>query len=386
MELNQQSSLINQTLKQVSFSHLAEELSDGVVLTSPYLQQPNPQIVYVNRNLLKLTGYQLEELIGQSPRIFQGEKTNRTMLAQLRESLIAESSFTGETVNYRKDGSPYEVQLTVTPIKDENGKLLYFMGIQRDMSAHREAERSYLEAERLRLALQAEKELNHMKADFIHHFTEQIRQPLTMIRVAAELLDRYGTQISAERQHSRLRLIMNEVDYLATTLDDIRMASSGFDEKPILRLQAIEIEQVLKNIIKSSEEQYPQRRFFIEKDMFFPIELRLDGRLLRIVLHHLLNNAAKFSPPQSEIRICLHATRETITIVISDKGIGIPEESREHLFKHYYRAPNASSYKGIGLGLVIVKRNVENMGGTIELESREKEGTTVRISLPRNLA
>lgn len=374
-----------QDMRAISFYQLAENLNAGLILTSPKLEKPNPQIVYVNSIIQEMSGYTADELIGQSPRIFQGEKTNRSMMNTLKENLESGKVFRGETVNYRKDGSTYDVELNIIPILDANNQALFYLGIQYDISAKRAAERAFLEAEQLLLALEAEKELYRMKSDFVNHFAEYVRHPLTVIRVAAELLDRHNKQIAPERIHSRLRLIMSEVDYMATMLDEIRLAANGFEAQPVLHHQNIELGLMIEDIIAHLKNIYPDREIIFEPINVIPQFLQLDSRMVRVVLQHIFGNAAKFSPQKGKVSIRIHSLADYIEIRVKDNGIGIPEESRGQLFKEYYRAPNAVCYKGIGLGLAIVKKNLELLGGSIEINSEENKGTEVIIRLPKEL-
>jgi putative two-component system response regulator len=122
-----------------------ESLAEGVVVTDAELDPPGPAITYVNPAMTRLTGYSAEELVGETPRILQGPETDRDVLDRLRESLERGEAFTGETVNYRKDGSAYVVRWTLTPVTDEDGEVRRFVGVQRDVTDERRA-RDRLEA------------------------------------------------------------------------------------------------------------------------------------------------------------------------------------------------------------------------------------------------
>src|SRR5215470_306801 len=119
---------------------IARQLEDGVIVTTPELAQPGPQIVHVNEALCRITGYRAEELIGQSPRKLQGPKTNRGVVATMRDALDLHRQFAGEIVNYRKDGRDYPVELQVVPVSDAEGRLHYRLALHRDVSRSRRAE------------------------------------------------------------------------------------------------------------------------------------------------------------------------------------------------------------------------------------------------------
>ena len=105
----------------------------GVVITDTELQAPGPRILWANRRLLEMTGYTMAELRGFSPRILQGPETEPAVIQELRRALSAGESFQGETVNYRKDGTPYTVEWTISPVHtDDSGKPAYYVSFQNE--------------------------------------------------------------------------------------------------------------------------------------------------------------------------------------------------------------------------------------------------------------
>jgi two-component system OmpR family sensor kinase len=104
---------------------------DPVVLTTSDLKEPGPTILWANKSFLIATEYSLEELIGRSPRVLQGELTNRKMLDELKENLTNGKIFSGETINYTKGREPYKVQIIITPLFDLYGNLSNYLGIHK---------------------------------------------------------------------------------------------------------------------------------------------------------------------------------------------------------------------------------------------------------------
>jgi signal transduction histidine kinase len=121
-----------------------------------------------------------------------------------------------------------------------------------------------------------------------------------------------------------------------------------------------------------------------------PIELacdisepaRADEKLLRHVLSNLIANAVKYSPPGTPVTFSVSRDGGDAIFIVQDRGMGIPEDDRKRLFTPFYRGKNVATIQGTGLGLVIVKHCVERHGGTIEVDSAEKFGTTVSVRLP----
>ena len=102
-----------------------EQFDYAVVITTAELDPPGPVTVYVNEAVTRMTGYTREELIGATPRIHQGPATERAVLDRLKANLHAGEAFEGQTWNVRKDGTPYRLQWTITPLRVEGDGIVY---------------------------------------------------------------------------------------------------------------------------------------------------------------------------------------------------------------------------------------------------------------------
>ncbi|WP_202114698.1 sensor domain-containing diguanylate cyclase [Vreelandella zhuhanensis] len=111
-----------------------EQSFNAVLITTASLDFPGPEIVYVNAAMTSMSGYSREELLGATPRLLQGPKTDREMLHRLRAALAAGEYFEANTVNYRKDGIPYQVEWNISPVRNEAGVVTHFVSVQRDIT------------------------------------------------------------------------------------------------------------------------------------------------------------------------------------------------------------------------------------------------------------
>ncbi len=138
------------------FRRAAMAAGHAIVITGPEVERPGPVIRFVNAAMCALTGYAEHELVGATPRIVQGPETDRAVLAALKDALLAGRGYAGETVNYRKDGARYVVDWTIDPIRDPDGAIEGWIGVQRDVTAERDrdAERATTDA-RLRAIFSA---------------------------------------------------------------------------------------------------------------------------------------------------------------------------------------------------------------------------------------
>ena len=116
------------------------QAKEAVLITSARLDPPGPEILFVNPAFSEMTGYSQEEVLQKTPRMLQGYKSDRAMLTELREALSQGETFSGETVNYRKDGSEYYVEWDITPIRSSGGEISHFLSIQRNVTARKLAE------------------------------------------------------------------------------------------------------------------------------------------------------------------------------------------------------------------------------------------------------
>jgi len=122
-------------------SSAVQQSKESIVITGPDLDLPGPRINFVNPAFTKMTGYAPEEAIGKTPRILQGPRTDKAVLRRLRENLEHGDVFHGETVNYRKDGSEFDVEWQIAPIRDVDGKITHFVAIQRDITERKSVEK-----------------------------------------------------------------------------------------------------------------------------------------------------------------------------------------------------------------------------------------------------
>ncbi len=137
----------NQTREIRLLAKALSHLTEGVLITDANLEVPGPAIQYVNDALCRMSGYSAEELIGKTPRIFQGKQTDRETLQQLTQTLSQGNSFSCELINYKKDGTPIDTELFITPLTDTQGQTTTFVSVQRDITARKKSERALQESE-----------------------------------------------------------------------------------------------------------------------------------------------------------------------------------------------------------------------------------------------
>lgn len=120
-----------------------DALAESVIITDAELERPGPAIVYANPSNNRMTGWPASEVLGRSPRMFQGPRTDREVLARLRRELEAGRMFFGQTWNYRRDGTPFMMRWQVAPVRDEAGRTTHYVAVQRDVTEQWRADEAF---------------------------------------------------------------------------------------------------------------------------------------------------------------------------------------------------------------------------------------------------
>jgi signal transduction histidine kinase len=245
--------------------------------------------------------------------------------------------------------------------------------------ALQELERSQGE---LNEALSKERELNEIKSRFVSMASHEFRTPLSTVLSSAALLARYTLTEDQEKRDKHIKRIKDSVKHLNDLLEDflslgkLEEGKIGTDPAEFAVKEFLEeVVEEMRTLAKPGQEI---RCEFTGADLF-----STDKRLLKNILINLLGNALKFSPENATIGLKVtHPAGGGLRLSIRDQGIGISPEDQQHLFSSFFRGGNATNIEGTGLGLHIVKRYVELLGGTIRLESQIGDGTLVTVELP----
>jgi PAS domain S-box-containing protein len=351
--------------------------NDAIVITeSTPISAPGPHILYVNEAFCRLTGYTAEEVIGKTPRLLQGAKTDRDVLRKVRTALENWQPIVVELINYRKDRSEFWVELSIVPVADKMGWYTHWVSIQRDIT-----QRKRLEAKLLK-TLQKERELSELKSHFVTSTSHEFRTPLSIILSSAELLEHYGHQWKDHDKQEHLRLIQSTVKRMTQLLEDILLIGKAEAGKLEFRPTPVEIKPFCRELLVEMQRGMGrEHRLILECDDQIGV-VQLDEKLLRQILQNLLSNAIKYSEPGSLVQLSVSRRSDRLHFQIKDEGIGIPLADQPRLFESFRRAENVSGIPGTGLGLAIAKHCVDLHGGDIRFSSELGVGTTFAVMLP----
>jgi signal transduction histidine kinase len=169
---------------------------------------------------------------------------------------------------------------------------------------------------------------------------------------------------------------------MTSLLDDVLTYGKSEAGKINLITSAINFQEFIMRITEDVGHSTKNTHKILTELTNTPLELKTDEKLLRSLLSNLLTNAIKFSPGKEHVNLTIQGFEDRIQVQVRDEGLGIPIDEMERIFEPFLRGRGASSIPGTGLGLSITKKAVELLGGTIQLESRQSEGTTFTVVLP----
>ncbi|KUG07288.1 sensor histidine kinase [Solirubrum puertoriconensis] len=374
-------------------------------------------IVSANRLSEQLFGYTPGELPGQRIEMLVPSAISRHH-ESLRKSFNAHPSVRamgahrGDLEAQRKDGSvfPVEVSLSYFNLDEELYVVSYIIDITYKKEAERElvAQRQRVErlnaeleqkvadrthallstleqleqrSEELTQALAAEQELGELKSRFVSMASHEFRTPLTAVLTSAALIEKYPGGDQQDKRLKHLQRIRASVNHLNDILEEFLSVGKIEEGKIEARPVSLDIATLLNETVADVQGMLKAGQT-IDKAVSCPGPVRLDPSLLRKILVNLLSNAIKYSGENSVVTVHADCNRNRLLLKVQDQGVGISREDQEHLFERFFRARNVTNVPGTGLGLYIIGKYLELMGGSIELQSELNVGTTVTITIP----
>ncbi len=247
-----------------------------------------------------------------------------------------------------------------------------------------ETNRSLYDAQvEIRKALQKEKELHELKSRFVTIASHEFRTPLSTVLSSASLISKYKTTDDDEKRQKHVERIKNAVSHLTTILNDF-LSISRIEEGKIYNVPTtFDLNEFTAEVVDEMQGLVKLGQKINYTHTGPETEVTLDKQLMKNILLNLLSNASKYSGEGKQIFINTEVN-SGIKLTVKDQGIGIPDADKVHLFTPFFRAQNVTNIQGTGLGLNIVNRYVDIMGGTLTYESELNEGTTFRITFPKH--
>jgi signal transduction histidine kinase len=230
-------------------------------------------------------------------------------------------------------------------------------------------------------ALNKEKELNEIKSRFVSMASHEFKTPLSTILSSASLISRYEDKEDHANRDKHVQRIKNSVEHLNGLLEEFLSLGRLETGRLAIDCEPFDLQDFLHDIVEEIKViRKPGQGLQLHESG--ATVFNTDRRLLKNILLNMLSNAIKFSSDRGNITLQVNNTGNELYISVKDDGIGISDEDKQYLFSTFFRGANVTNIQGTGLGLHIVKRYIDLLNGTIELQSELNKGTTISIMLP----
>ncbi len=521
---------INQDLEIKKLSMAVEQSPVSIEITDT-----EGTIIYVNQAVLDSSGYTIDELLGENPRIFKTGLTNPKLYEELWETIKAGKKWQGEWLNKKKNGDLLWEKVSISPIFSDDGQIEYFLAIKQDITDNKKIESEirdlnqnleekilirtheleisnlsllneieerkrietalqiktdqlekfftvsldllcittldgefielnkawedilgfsseqirkrrffdlihpddvtatseaveilrtegnvvgftnrYLTSQgdyrniewhsvmvgnliygaardvtdwillekSLRESIEREKELNELKSRFVSTASHEFQTPLSSILISGASLLNYWDKYSSEQIALKLENIIAKARHLGEIVTNVMQVSRIQAGQTNFNPATFDLVMLCRQAIKDVETGYRIRGLIELRTRHTSIPVWGDRILILQVLINLLSNAVKYSQPKPEVFVSLDIENGSLVVCVGDNGIGIPNHDLENLFTPFFRGANVRNIEGNGLGLVIVKDNIDLHKGSVWVENQQKIGTKFYVSLP----
>jgi PAS domain S-box-containing protein len=363
--------------QQLRLQHSAlEAAANAIVITDR-----DGQIEWVNEAFTRLTGYSREEAIGRNPRVLKSGAHEPQFYQRLWQTVLAGNVWQGTMINKRKDGSRYDEEITITPVRAKTGEITHFIAIKQDITERKKLEQQFLRAQRTQSI--------GLLAGGVAHDLNNVLAPVLM---ALPLL--------------RNNLPPSQRDHILDTLEQSVRRGANIIQQVLTFARGVEVQRVLvqprhllREVAKIAEETFPRdiRVHFSAPASLWP--LQGDPTQIHQVLLNLSVNARDAMPEGGRLDLAARNAELDrplqfmdfeippgcyVSLSVSDTGTGIAPEVLDHIFEPFFTTKSAG--KGTGLGLSTVLGIVKSHGGLVQVESRARVGSTFTVFLPASPA
>lgn len=337
------------------------------------------RIEYVNPKFTELTGYTLEEVVGQNPRILKSGETSQEEYQKLWQSIAAGDEWRGTLHNKKKNGELYWEETLISPVRNTGGDITHFLAVKEDITERKRLEDEVENSNRKIARNEALTAVGRM-ANMIAH---DLRNPLSSIKMGLQILGEKPASAWQEEEHELKQIALDQVAYMEDILADLMSYSRPDALNPEwLKLNEL-LDMVLIHMQKEIFEHHVQIETYYQSGL---PNIYADTRKLRQIFTNIISNGIQATEgldnriPEISIRIkqIMSADIPEVCIEITDNGHGLELETEGRLFEPFFTTHS----KGTGLGLAIVNRFVEQHNGTICLEPADNVGTKVVVVLP----
>ena len=349
---------------------------DAIILIEPNPDKIGvPKIMYTNPAFTVMSGFSDKEVLGQTPTIFMGPNSDEKEYLKLMNALETEQECIIETISYKKNRDEFWVRFSMIPIYNTDSELSHWLSIQRDVT-----DEKMLEIEKEQLIRELTQNNKDLK-QFSYITSHNLRAPLSNLIGLLNLIEE--TTIDNEELNELLVGFNKSTHLLNDTINDL-VKVIIIRDNPSIQKENILINSALEKVLSQLNSQIELHKPLINLDFNKVDSIYVNEAYLESILTNLLSNSIKYQNPKEELKITIftYEVNNTIVLIFKDNGIGINlDRHREKVFGLYQRFHTYPNSKG--LGLYLVKTQVETMGGTIEIESEVNVGTAFTLTFKK---
>ena len=353
------------------------QTKDAVMITDiDTTENVIPNIIFVNSAFTDMTGYPAEEVIGKSPIMFFGPKSDILEFDKLKTAIQEYKECIVDTISYKKNKEEFWVNFSMIPVTNKEGEHSHWISIQRDVTEDKEREK-----EREQLIGELTQNNKDLK-QFSYITSHNLRAPLSNLTGLLNLIDDLTIEDPELKEiingFSKSTYLLNE-----TVNDLVKIVI--IKDNPSIQKEKVLIKEIFENVFNQLSFLISLHKPILKIDLEEVMILNINKSYLESIFLNLLTNSIKYRASNRQLRVSISSevVDGNLILTFKDNGIGIDlVRNKDKIFGLYQRFHNHPDSKG--LGLYLVKSQVEAMGGTITIESEVGKGTTFTIIFKNN--
>ena len=317
-------------------------------------------IILINPSALKMINIGNEVLVSNTNQ----NRFYQTIIKQVNQTLDLNNNLSSKFSLTTKEAKHYLIETSIINNKYATNEVIGVIVVINDITE--------------------QSKIDDLRTEFIENVSHEFRTPMTLISGIVEMLKTWERLDNKERNRA-LDIIEIETKRLSKLVNELLTLARLNRKNDGLKLEKININSLVKDVVMVMRELADKQQIkIVEKLAVKPLYVKANYQLLSQAISNVLENAIKYSPPNTKINFEISLEKETVNLKIKDQGLGISKKDQKRIFERFYRVVKDRNTKtgGSGIGLSLVKSILETMQGSISVESQLNRGSTFIIKLP----